>query len=517
MPRGREKLKLPKDGSVQEALGRLRVRDGSVDPLWLVIGYSNQNTLAVVAEGKGGLSEAAEHCPPNECRYIMLRKAHQVELATTIKFAFIDYTPDAMSPMRKALLTTHKGQAGDIFAPNHVQLKASVVSELDDDVILDKIGFSSGTKIHMTTKQSSGLLDSDSRRMTARHAAPHKEVKASDAPVNRQVLKSRRLAFSNEEDFTTAMAALRSDADSTNWLLVDYESTNILRFVGSGSGGVSELSSNMPADAKTCFYAMFRVDHKIDNSITVKFGFVKKLSPGMSPKIKAQISTHRGFVVSKFEPFHLDFDLDASDPFTEEMVTRRVEEVSLTRNNVVDSKNPNGVPEGYRGNIVRGGEIKRAGKRQDHVNTKSRGLKFTNQAEFKAALADVRSDRSETTWMLCGYPSKSTLTFLASGAGEVDELCAQVAPRQAFFGLVRVTDQIDNSTTVKFVFIKIQPDNMSPTMKGSLTLIKGALDDLFAPFHVDFTVNGPSELTHSILMDKVGRASGTANLVRERT
>ena len=103
--------------------------------------------------------------------------------------------------------------------------------------------------------------------------------------------------------------------------------------------------------------------------------------------------------------------------------------------------------------------------------------------------AEVRSDAKETDWMLTTYPKKNVVAFVGSGSGGSAELLAQCSdPNEAYFGLVRVTDQIDRSTTVKFVFVKIQPDTMQPMKKASLTLIKGALDELFTQFHVQFQV-----------------------------
>ena len=49
--------------------------------------------------------------------------------------------------------TVHQGQAQDLFLPYHVSLKAASPSELQDSVILDKIGFSAGTKSHLTERR----------------------------------------------------------------------------------------------------------------------------------------------------------------------------------------------------------------------------------------------------------------------------------------------------------------------------------------------------------------------------
>ncbi len=39
----------------------------------------------------------------------VMPQAHQIDNSVTTKFAYIDWTPDTLGPMRKALLTTHKG------------------------------------------------------------------------------------------------------------------------------------------------------------------------------------------------------------------------------------------------------------------------------------------------------------------------------------------------------------------------------------------------------------------------
>ncbi len=66
-----------------------------------------------------------------------------------------------MFPIRSSFA----GQAEALFQPYHVFLKASSVDQLADSDIQDKIGFSSGTKLHQTDKASSGLLTTDSRAM----------------------------------------------------------------------------------------------------------------------------------------------------------------------------------------------------------------------------------------------------------------------------------------------------------------------------------------------------------------
>ena len=65
----RETIQLPADGSVEEALESFRGKRGDTAEKFLVIGYSDKNTLCVVASGEGGLTEASEHVIEKDTRY----------------------------------------------------------------------------------------------------------------------------------------------------------------------------------------------------------------------------------------------------------------------------------------------------------------------------------------------------------------------------------------------------------------------------------------------------------------
>jgi len=55
-------------------------------------------------------NEGPQNFPKNKCRYALFKSSHKVELANTVKFAFVDWTPTTISPLRKGLLSIHKGQ-----------------------------------------------------------------------------------------------------------------------------------------------------------------------------------------------------------------------------------------------------------------------------------------------------------------------------------------------------------------------------------------------------------------------
>jgi len=55
-------------------------------------------------------------------RYALVRLTQLVDRSTTVKFAFISWVGDDVAPMRKAKLSTLRGEAASILAPVHTEL-----------------------------------------------------------------------------------------------------------------------------------------------------------------------------------------------------------------------------------------------------------------------------------------------------------------------------------------------------------------------------------------------------------
>ena len=78
-----------------------------------------------------------------------------------------------------------------------------------------------------------------------------------------------------------------------------------------------------------------------------------------------------------------------------------------------------------------------------HKSTlQSRGLKLDDEEAIKAALKAVRNDSDETDWCLVHYANDSTLSLVGQGTGGPDELAANLTDEEAFYGLFRVTEQV---------------------------------------------------------------------------
>jgi hypothetical protein len=144
-------------------------------------------------------------------------------------------------------------------------------------------------------------------------------------------------------------------------------------------------------------------------------------------------------------------------------------------------------------------------------------LVFANDAEAQGAITDLRNNNTPTNWVLFSYADsqKNTLNLTGTGSGGVEELRPHLDMAKVSYGLVRVTDQIDNSTTVKFVFIVWCGEKVPFVKKAQITTHKGSISTLVGQYHNDIYASNPSELTEQDIINKVRAASGTASFVKD--
>jgi hypothetical protein len=75
-------------------------------------------------------------------------------------------------------------------------------------------------------------------------------------------------------------------------------------------------------------------------------------------------------------------------------------------------------------------------------------------SDVTCAIGDVRNDDNDTRWMLAEYESsKGPVTITGKGSGDISELKDMLDDAKVMYGLYRVTDTVDDITTVKFVYI----------------------------------------------------------------
>jgi len=112
-------------------------------------------------------------------------------------------------------------------------------------------------------------------------------------------------------------------------------------------------------------------------------------------------------------------------------------------------------------------------------------LVFADEAECAGAIADLRDNNSPTNWCLFTYSEtiKNSITFVGKGNSGAEEMKQFLNESKIFYGLVRVTDKIDQSVTVKFVFIIWCGEKVPFVQKGKMTTHKGSITNLIGQFH----------------------------------
>lgn len=327
--------------------------------------------------------------------------------------------------------------------------------------------------------------------------------------------QDRELGFTDKEAFNAAVAAVKSDSDETDWLLLGYAKTGAdfdiktLTLLGTGSGGVGELTSKL--DDEQVYYAYFRLTEQYDKSVTTKFCYLKLMTTKVRPLQRSKMTTHTGFIKDILSPVHVDFDLSDPKDFNEDVVRAKIGGYTGTRSHVTDkqeSVKARQIEERSWNRTNNKTEI--AGSVDTAENKEASKLKFVDKEAFDAAIASVRDDSNDNTWCMAVYASKFTLDVLGSGSGGFDDFMGALDESKVCFGLYRTTDVYDGHTTVKFVYVKYQPQNIAPMMRGQVGTLAVAIDPCFQPCHVDFFIESKAELTEDQLMAKVKAASGSA-------
>jgi hypothetical protein len=310
-----------------------------------------------------------------------------------------------------------------------------------------------------------------------------------------------------DDDVKAAIAAVHNDASGIDWTVIGFKSKTELTVLGSGNGGLADLTGILPQEDAA--YAVIRYKLQIDRSANVRFAFVDWTPDNTPPLKKSFISTAKGSIKKLFEPYHVDLNATDNTDLDEGFILRKIGAASGTLSNVVEHKSedkPKWVPKS-------GGAAKPAGPSISSINA---GVKvnFVNEDEFKAGLASLRDATTETTWFLSALNDKLALEVVGSGSGTVEDLLSNVREGTANYGVVRVVDQIDRSTTLKFAYIIYMPDDVPPMKKGKINTISGNIKELFTPIHVDFIISNKEEISQDAVVDKVQTASGSKSHVK---
>jgi len=296
--------------------------------------------------------------------------------------------------------------------------------------------------------------------------------------------------------------------------------SNTIVLLGRGNGGVEELKGHL--NDNTIAYGLVRKMEQIDDTQATKFAFIKFQGDNIPRMQKARIGTHMGKITEFFHPFHVTLDVTQPSELSDDIVLQTIKNASGTSVHVLsDEKTQRTVPTG---GISKGSTGPGVGKTNTVVSkapivpknlSAAQGIKFVDEEQIKADIKDVRNDNTDTTWCLVGYEGKKgdTLVSLGKGNGGVEELVALLEDDMVGYGLVRKIEKFDESLTVKFAHVVFIGENINRMHRARLGTHKGAINSLFAPYHVDLEASHKSELSDEIVMRKIQDTSGTRSKV----
>jgi len=484
-----------------------QVRTDTSDTTWCLFSYDGPKKIVLIGKGNGGLNELKSHLKHNMVGYGLVRRTDKIDESITIKFVYVVWIGEDIPRMQRARLGVHSGAIKEFIGQYHIDITASHTNELTDEILQEKIMDTSG----------SGSRVMDSATGATQLRAQSQGGVSSNRGQAGSGSKGVELSFSNRAELKSAIDNVRSG--NKDWVLFGYEggNSNTVILLGTGTGGMNELVNFLSDDIVV--YGLIRKVEQIDDTQATKFAFIKFQGENIPRMLRARIGTHMGEITEFFSPFHVTLDVTHKNELSDDIVLNTIKNASGTRVHVLaDEQTQKTVP------IAKGTTGPPIGKSSNTVKvptvpknlSQEQTIKFVDEEKVRADIKDVRNDNTDTNWVLVGYEGKkgNTLVSLGKGSGGINELVQLLENDMVGYGLVRKTEQIDESLTVKFVHVVFIGEEINRMHKARLGTHKGAVNSLFAPYHVDVEATVKSELSDAILMKKIQEASGTAQKVK---
>lgn len=306
------------------------------------------------------------------------------------------------------------------------------------------------------------------------------------------------IGFVNESDAKSAISEVRSDSNDTNWCLFTYEDpkSNKIVVVSKGSGGLEELKGSLTKDQVG--YGLLRQVDTIDASQTVKFAFINYVPEGIPRMQRARLGVYSGSVKKFIGQFHVDLNVSEPSELTDQVISEKIQDASGSGSRVIDKAT--GAKQGQTGSSMSSSSPAKGG---------SGSLEFSNTAELKDAINEVRKGSAD--WVLMSYEGNNSnnIILTGTGSGGADELLALLNDEMVGYALIRKTEKIDLTDATKFAFIRFVGDNVPRMLKARLGTHNGAITQFFSPYHVNLDVTQKSEISDDIIMKEISNASGT--------
>lgn len=322
---------------------------------------------------------------------------------------------------------------------------------------------------------------------------------------------STTATFEDDSSFQEASGSVRNDSADAKYVIVGHVNDDPLRIQVVKTGqDVEELADEMQDDQ--VMYVLARYQSTFDMSDTVKFVYFRWIGDKVPFTKKGKFGVVHGSIQQWFNPYHAFIETSSREDFYTKKVMQQLEETTGMKSKVLESGE---------GRQMRGFTATQLPKRGPQAKSgpqiSSEGALVEISQEVYDAILAVRSDDDSTQWMVAEYRDgspKGPIDLTGTGKGDSSELASNLVSDKPMYGLYRVTDKVDDITTVKFVYIIWVGQSVKPMTKAKISTHKGTAEQTFGPFHVSIYANDQSDISESIIMEKVTSASGTRSHVK---
>jgi len=408
--------------------------------------------------------------------------------------------------MQKAKLSVQLGPLHTFFGQVHNDYTCNTLDEVTHEIVMERVMGASGS--------GSKVIDNNTGR-----TALKTQVQGAGTASSTKSTGKKTDEVTVDDEVGQAIKQVRSGG--ATWVAAEYASGDKPHVIlkGSGTGDVSELRDQLEED-NVC-YVLVRKIEQIDATEAVKFVFIRWVGSKIPTMQRAKLSSHAGTITQYFSPHHTTLDSPDLSEVTDENVMAAIRKASGTYEHVLEK--PRGAPKSSsssqsapRSGGGGGGGGGAAVKTHGVAPTVEAIINFEDEAGIKAAIKAVRADSDPTTWCLITYTAEKskTLKLHATGTGNMDDLKGHLSDKIVAYGLYRTTDKVDDSVTVKFVWIDWRGVNIHRMQKAVLATHSGAVKELLQPYHVDINASTEEDLTDDHVLEKIRAAAGTAVHVR---
>jgi len=483
------------------------VRSDANDTDWCVFGYENPKSQKIILLGKGsgGIEELKTVLTNDNVGYGIVRKTDKIDESVTVKFGFIMWIGENVPRMQKARISIHKGKVQSFIGQFHVDITASSLDELSEQILTHKIMDTSGSGSRVLDKSTGATQLSSQSSSNIGSRATNTSSKGNKGS----------LEFGNPEELKQAILDVRKNVDGSTWVLFTYDGddSNKIVLLAKGTGDVdTDLLPNL--NDSLVVYGLIRKVEKIDETEAVKFAFLRFVGNNIKTMLKARLGTHFGGITSFFNPYHVSIDATEISEISDERIMKIIRNASGTSVHVLNERPTGPTPSNTTTPKSVSTKLPVVPKT---ITSTNQAVQLKNEEEIKSSIKDVRNDTTDTDWVLIGYEGGkgNVLVVIGKGSGGVVELVQNLDDKIVAYGLVRKQEKIDESVTVKFAHIVWIGDNIDRMHRARLGTHKGAVQSLFLPYHVDIVASHLSEVSDDIISQKIAEASGTAKKYKD--